>query len=212
ECINILKDKDYDFIFMDVSMPEMDGFTTTKIIRSSDEVKNKDIPILAMTAYAFSEDREECLKSGMNGYISKPIHIDEIKKQLSTCLNLKKGVNYLQSEEKKSYEGCEQKLREFMNSDEEMHSLLSMYLNDAKIILKDIEDALISGDNLEKLSSLAHKIKGSSYNTGVDKVGEVAKNLEKSAKDGNITDVKLYIQKLKDELKSFEEWLIERLA
>jgi len=60
----------FDLIFMDIHMPEMDGLEATKIIRSKG---HKDVPIIAMTAAAMKEDREECLKAGMNDYISKPI-------------------------------------------------------------------------------------------------------------------------------------------
>ncbi len=60
----------FDLIFMDVNMPEMDGLEATKIIRDKG---HKDVPIIAMTAAAMKEDREKCLKAGMNDYIAKPI-------------------------------------------------------------------------------------------------------------------------------------------
>jgi signal transduction histidine kinase/CheY-like chemotaxis protein len=63
----------YDMIFMDIQMPEMDGFTATKLIRESGVQRAREIPIVAMTANAFKEDIEKCLEAGMNGHIGKPL-------------------------------------------------------------------------------------------------------------------------------------------
>ena len=68
----------YDMIFMDVQMPEMDGYEATKRIRALDFPRAKDIPIVAMTANVFREDVEQCLSAGMNDHIGKPINIDEL--------------------------------------------------------------------------------------------------------------------------------------
>ena len=66
----------FDMIFMDVQMPEMDGYDATRSIRALDAPKAKNIPIIAMTANVFREDIEKCLKAGMNGHVGKPLDID----------------------------------------------------------------------------------------------------------------------------------------
>jgi len=68
----------YDLIFMDIQMPEMDGYTATAKIREMETVQARNIPIVAMTANVFKEDAEHCIKSGMNGHIGKPIHLNEV--------------------------------------------------------------------------------------------------------------------------------------
>ncbi|MDR0311879.1 MAG: response regulator, partial [Acidobacteriota bacterium] len=68
----------YDAIFMDVQMPEMDGYEATRTIRALDIPNAPDIPIIAMTANVFREDIEKCLETGMNDHVGKPINIDEV--------------------------------------------------------------------------------------------------------------------------------------
>ena len=72
----------YDVILMDVMMPVMDGLTATKKIRSLERQDAKTIPIIAMTANAFREDKEKCLAAGMNAHLAKPIKIENIKRIL----------------------------------------------------------------------------------------------------------------------------------
>jgi CheY-like chemotaxis protein len=76
----------YQMIFMDVQMPEMDGFEATRRIRAIDLDVAKEIPIIAMTANVFKEDIEKCLDAGMNGHLGKPIEIDEVITMLSHYL------------------------------------------------------------------------------------------------------------------------------
>jgi len=68
----------YDMIFMDVQMPEMDGFEATRRIRALDAPRAKEIPIVAMTANVFREDIEQCIAAGMNAHLGKPIDYDEV--------------------------------------------------------------------------------------------------------------------------------------
>jgi len=90
ECVNKLKESPhgyYDLILMDIQMPNMNGYEATSIIRSLDDPEKANIIILAMTANAFEEDKRKAREMGMNGHISKPIDIRELKKVLSTVLN-----------------------------------------------------------------------------------------------------------------------------
>ncbi len=79
EVLRMLREKAFDLILMDVRMPVLDGIETTKIIRSPEsDIKNKTIPIIALTALAMQEDAEKCLKAGMDRFLTKPIHPDKI--------------------------------------------------------------------------------------------------------------------------------------
>ena len=81
-----VKPGDYDMILMDVQMPVMDGYTATRQIRALGDPALAKIPILAMTANAFDEDRRNALESGMNGFLSKPIVIGDLVQELHKIL------------------------------------------------------------------------------------------------------------------------------
>ncbi len=77
----------YEMIFMDIQMPEMDGYEATRRIRALDIPEAKTIPIVAMTANVFKEDIEKCLDSGMNSHVGKPVDIDEVLNSLRKYLS-----------------------------------------------------------------------------------------------------------------------------
>ena len=81
EVLEMLEDHSYDLIFMDVQMPEMDGLEATEQIREQKDPKKQPL-IIAMTANAMKEDRDRCLKAGMDDYIAKPVKINDIREML----------------------------------------------------------------------------------------------------------------------------------
>ena len=84
-CVNKISEapeRSYDLIFMDIQMPEMNGLEATRTIRALDDLWASSIPIIAMTADAFSENVTECLNAGMNGHIAKPIDIKLVIKEI----------------------------------------------------------------------------------------------------------------------------------
>lgn len=92
-CINRLSEVDadlYDLILMDIQMPNMNGYEATRRIRQFENVKKASIPILAMTANAFEEDKKMAMEAGMNGHISKPIDVSVLENQI---INIFKKVS-----------------------------------------------------------------------------------------------------------------------
>ena len=92
-CINRLSEVDadlYDLVLMDIQMPNMNGYEATRRIRQFENVKKASIPILAMTANAFEEDKKMAIEAGMNGHISKPIDVNVLENQI---INIFKKVS-----------------------------------------------------------------------------------------------------------------------
>lgn len=86
ELFGAITSEQYDAILMDVQMPVMDGYEATRQIRNSENPLGKKIPIIAMTANAFSEDVQNCLKAGMDAHIAKPLDFNKLKEILKFFL------------------------------------------------------------------------------------------------------------------------------
>ena len=80
----LAEDKDIAVVLMDMMMPDMDGYQAMKKMKEDSEMKN--IPVIAVTAQAMVGDRERCLEAGAAGYISKPVNVDELMKQLNSYI------------------------------------------------------------------------------------------------------------------------------
>lgn len=83
EAVSLYNENDYDIIFMDLHMPEMDGFEATKEIHSLTKYKSRNIPIIAVTASAFDEDKTKAIASGMDDFVSKPIVLKNLEETIA---------------------------------------------------------------------------------------------------------------------------------
>ena len=87
QAIEALNQESFDLVLMDVQMPEMDGLEATAIIREKEKKSGKHQPIIALTAYAMTGDRERCLSAGMDAYLTKPIRPQELDQMLESYVN-----------------------------------------------------------------------------------------------------------------------------
>ena len=81
DALDLLRDREFDVVFMDVEMPEMDGFETTRRLRARE--RSRRVPVLAMSAHVMDEVRQDCLAAGMDGFVSKPVDPEEIRDVLA---------------------------------------------------------------------------------------------------------------------------------
>ena len=89
QCVSRIEQKPvgtYDLILMDIQMPNMDGYKATEVIRGLSDKDKATIPIIAMTANAFEEDRKKALAKGMNGHIAKPVDAEKVEKTICSVL------------------------------------------------------------------------------------------------------------------------------
>ncbi len=197
EVLEALKRQIYDVILMDVQMPDMNGLEATRVIRK--EIPEDRQPwIIAMTAGAFTHDREECFMAGMNDYISKPIKLDKLKESLSKCKRIKIYEPFLPA----SMSGIEDKeiklsfnhkdifdrqaLLENLEGDEELfRELIDIFLATIPSDIESLKQALSKKDSVQA-RRYAHSIKGVSGNIKAKTLSSIALNIEMAAKEGDI--------------------------
>lgn len=94
EVLAALECEEFDLILMDMQMPDLDGIEATKHIRQAERQTGEHMPIIALTANAMSGDRDRCLRAGMNGYVSKPIKVEELQAEIERVMDLieKEGI------------------------------------------------------------------------------------------------------------------------
>ncbi len=98
EALAALEQQNFDAVLMDVQMPDMDGFETTKAIRAQERTSLKHLPIVAMTAHAMIGDRDRCLAAGMDSYVTKPVDANKLFAAIADALNKDSTSNAAQSE------------------------------------------------------------------------------------------------------------------
>lgn len=196
EAVEAMKSINYDLIFMDILMPEMDGLEACRQIKSNPFLEHKPV-IIAMTANAMTGDQENYLRAGMDDYISKPVNLDELKNMLDKwsdkILNLKsealeksvsKEIELKFIEEKKISFLQDLKTEADLDFFKEM---LDIYLKEIPKNIEFIRNAIFQ-NNSDHLRFYVHKLKGSSLTLGIESVLTGFKILEEMALDNQITE------------------------
>lgn len=213
EVLNVVKEKYFDLILMDVQMPEMDGYTATSKIRKLDAAAS-NIPIIALTAHALIGDKEKCIEAGMNDYVSKPIVPEKFVKVIDRWLNIKikqDDVNAALMQEKNEVALDFSVLEKMSLGDKDFQvELLNNYLQDVDERFNRLI-GFIQSQNLPKITGEAHTIKGASYSLGANKVGDIAYNIELTGRQKDLENVGQWIDKLSDAIvetrKTIEKYI-----
>lgn len=204
---------EFDLILMDCQMPEVDGFTATKTIRTNMQNK-KRIPIIAMTANALRGDREQCLNAGMDDYITKPVRMPELKHMIAqwckhSSMDKSTGRNH-EADQSLSNVIIDFSAIESLRAlpGESSQSLFDeqvpAFLREARGTIVEIESALRSKD-FSAASRLAHRLKTSCGIMGAVAMTEICETIEEIA-NTNPVEASGKIQNLGRSLEtSFEE-------
>jgi PAS domain S-box-containing protein len=200
EAVKILTDGDqapaFDVVFMDLQMPEMDGFTATRLLRRDPRLHK--FPIIAMTAHALVEERQRCLDAGMSDHLSKPIDPDNL---FSTLVRWAKPLpkQTLDSKGSASHRETPDEvvlpeiaginladgLKRVAGNRQLYRDLLGQFATKQRNAATQISAALESGDHAQA-GLIAHTLKGVAGNIGITEVQSVAQKLEKALCQGEI--------------------------
>ncbi len=189
---------EYNAILMDIQMPEMDGFTATKVIRGL-EKPGYSIPIIAITAHALKGDRETCMQAGMSDYVTKPIQVKQLATVLDSWVNIDVGLKEKKVTEVKVVDGIfdNQRFNEMSLGDVAFQrELLMDYFEDFEQRLNRLDEFLAKKE-LENVVKEVHTIKGSSFSLGAVRIGEEALGIELSGKNNDWDSVSQRLQTLK---------------
>ena len=189
EALEWLKTETFDVVLMDVQMPQMDGFEATAAIRAAEEETGRHLPIVAMTAHAMKGDRERCLTAGMDGYVSKPILIEELRKALDAALPpLPEPVVQPPAESAYDEAGFDENaaLASVDGDRDFLRQLADTFLQDSPHWLTEIETGLAERASL-RINRAAHALKGASFYFGAPAVSAAAESLEEAAAACDLT-------------------------
>ncbi len=208
EAVKALETVPYDLVFMDVQMPEMDGFEATKLIRDpASAVQNHAVPIIAMTAHAMKGDREECLRAGMDDYVSKPVNLKEfasaIQRQLARSERYTKEIVEAQRTCEDGAFDKEAALSRVGGDETILNEILAVFLEDAVHQIDLLRQAAANNDAVA-MSHQAHSLKGASGSVGAIAVQKVAFSIETAGRDGDPEQAASLIPKLQEEFDRFK--------
>jgi two-component system sensor histidine kinase BarA len=208
QAYSLSKSHKYDIIFMDIQMPIMDGITACKLIQESS--LNEDTPIIAVTAHALQSEKEQLLKDGFKGYLTKPIDEDMLKQIISdhspqTPVNRDKAkTDTPQSPApfQSSRIDWAQALQRAGGKSELALEMLNMLLLSVPETLTLLAKAIESND-CQQVLSIVHKFHGACCYTGVPKLKSLAETIETSLKNKCLLEnIEPELFELQDELEN----------
>lgn len=215
ECLELITKEHFDIVLLDQMMPGMDGVETLHRARELTDSKCLETPFIVVTANAIVGVREEYLAAGFNDYISKPVNGTQLEKMILKYLpsNLIEHVNedYIKevvdvseiiaknNDSTNSNNSCKSYIVDSVDREiglkncggiSEMYKeITGIYLDDYARYRKNIEQSFIANDWVN-FAIIAHSIKSSSYTVGAMTFGDIAKELEKAAKEKNISEIR----------------------
>jgi len=191
EAVDLFEQLPFDLILMDVQMPGLDGLQATARIREKERSSGRHVPIAAMTAQAAESDRLRCLESGMDAYVTKPVHVPALLKMIES---VGAGGNSMNIELAGEGAPVSAQLRELdealalsrVGGDVELlKEVIELFLDDYPSTLEKIKSAVGSSD-AKALEQHAHSLKGSVSTFGAGRAFEAAFELEKRGRNQDL--------------------------
>ncbi len=201
-----------DMILMDVHMPELDGISATRKIREIELSSGKNVPIIALTAGALKEERENCFASGMNDFLTKPLVPEKIKVILNKYLIKAKHSNELlhnDESENDSHMAYQEMVNSFKNKSF-VKDILTIALKEIPTQILELENAC-KEKNPKKVNTATHKIKGSSNYMRFLIMATIAEKIEDELNNDWSENVDRYTSELKAEWEIVQKIIKQKI-
>ncbi len=206
EAIERCRMKAYDIIFMDLQMPQMDGYEATRRIRKGID-GYEQVPIIALTAHTLDEDKRKAREAGMTEYVTKPVDIEKIIQIIRTYNTEKTTQPVARLKRADAHKGIpqdnpwyEKLVRRFMEKteldEETAQDIIYTYMQDVETRIIEFEQEWIGAGDKRRLQEVLHKLRGSSYSVYADEVIEDLEWIEEHLESHRI-GVNQKIQELK---------------
>ena len=210
EAVNNLKNLPYDMVLMDVQMPVLDGFdATTRIRDPSFNSLNRDIPIIALTAYVMQGDRDRCLEAGMNDYLPKPVDPAELASTIEKWVIGKKRRMTPEPEKRSETVPVvfdRDNMIERMLGDVELTKEMVLgFLKSMPSMIEELQTGL-ENEEIDSLRKTAHRIKGSASMVGAARLSMSAGKMEEECSK---EDPEISMDHISDLVEQFESYKIE---
>lgn len=212
----------YDLILMDVQMPRMDGFEACAAIRRREDGGTARVPIVAMTAYAMSGDRERCLAAGMDGYLNKPVRSGELMAALTRWLTDSEAPGPAKQDPAPIHAPATRApaaavdafdLSRLADVTGGFAAFEQMLLGEFGLRLPEqfgrLRAALSSGDARE-IERAAHSLAGGCRTIGAEPLGLACADVEQAAEAGDLDAARAAMSAVERELERVEAWLRRR--
>jgi CheY-like chemotaxis protein len=194
-----MQQQTFDLVLMDLQMPEMGGFEAIQRWRGYETGRNlARVPVIALTAHAMQGDRERCLASGMDGYVSKPIRAEQLTEEIGRLTGVQAPDSLIQ----KTSSGLNQAalLEQLDGNLDLLAELATMLLQSYPPQLQQIKQAL-QLQQIEQLQLAAHTLKGSMSVFPMDSANRLIKHIEQLARSNKLAELEPLISELEVEME-----------
>jgi PAS domain S-box-containing protein len=204
EAVEAIERHKFDLVLMDVQMPEMGGLEATRVIREKEKGSGHHLPIIAMTAHAMQGDREQCIESGMDGYLAKPIDPKTFLQTVEGISARSVGSESAENEGTAGLAGAldgKALLARFSGNRKLLRDIVKTFREDCPRMMGRIRAALTARDAVA-LADGAHALKGSIGNFGDSAALETTREMEKAARQGKLDGTWELYATLEDQIAS----------
>ncbi len=217
EVIELLNKEDFDVVLMDVQMPVMDGYETTRYIREHFDLPKNKVPVIALTASVIKSDLDKCRQAGMNDYVPKPFIVSQLVTAIAKATN--REIKFTEKKSGNEHTGDAintritdlSYLRKFCEEDEtRMKKYIDIFISTAPIVIEKIQLALANNELIEIANQL-HGFKTKMIMMGMNESKDLAMEIEMECRKENLAhnsleNIKILIKQINSsliELKKF---------